>query len=297
MEEIKKFNADIPGRIAEFQAVIKQFELKYKIYRILLRGKGLEFVSFSDYTQEDDASTIDWKASMRANKILIKQYREERNLKVVFLVDVGENMVFGSAEKLKCEYASEVIGTFAHLIITTGDRVGFVLYSDKVKDYIKPKAGLKSFHRFMEAIQNPLIYGGASNLETALDFVIDYIPKGIDSVVYVSDFISFNAGLRRKLSLASRKFETVFVMVKDKLDLTLPDIHGEIVLEDPRSKQQLLVSPNIAKGMYEKFSAEQTDLLRKECVKNNVDILELMTNRGFVPTLAEFLKQRAGAVK
>jgi len=293
MENTRTFNADIPGRIAEFQAVIKQFELKDKLYRILLRGKGLEFESFANYTPDDDASLIDWKASMRANKMLIKQYREERNLKVVFVIDTGENMVFGSSERLKCEYAAEVVAAFAHLIVSTGDRIGLVLFSDKVNDYIRPKAGMKHFHRFISRISDPKIYGGPSNIKCALEFAINYIPRGIDSLIMVSDFLSLDQDSVKEFALVGSKFETVAVMIKDPLDLTLPPISRELVIEDPNTHQQLLVNPNIARQVYEKFAREQEEFVRKQCTRNNTDVLELLTSNRFVPTLAEFLKKRA----
>ena len=230
---------------------------------------------------------------MRANKILVKQYREERNLKIIFIVDVGENMVFGSSEQLKCEYASEVVGAFANLIVSTGDKIGYVLFSDKIKDYVKPKSGMKHFYRFMEEITTPETYGGASNLKGVFDFAINYIPKSIDSVVIVSDFIDFNEDLKKDFSLISRKFETVLIMVKDQLDLTLPDVSGELVIEDPKTGQQLLLNPKLAKKVYEKYTLEQLNIFRKLSLQNGVDVLELVTNKRFVPTLAEFLKLRA----
>ena len=141
MEFERRLNADIPGSVAELQAAMKEFVLKHRLYRILLRGKGLEFEAYRNYAPDDDSETIDWKASARANTTLVKQYRDERNLKIVFIVDSGENMVFGSTKKLKCEYAAEIVGAFSHLIISTGDRAGIVFFADKIKEYIRSVFG------------------------------------------------------------------------------------------------------------------------------------------------------------
>ena len=126
----RKLNIDIAGAISEFDAAAKEFELKEKIYKILFRGKGLEFESYREYSPEDDAEEIDWKASMRGGKILVKRYIEERDLGIVFMIDVSENMVLGSHEKLKCEYAAELIGALAHLILNSNDKIGFMFFSD-----------------------------------------------------------------------------------------------------------------------------------------------------------------------
>jgi uncharacterized protein (DUF58 family) len=292
MEKKKSLNVDIPGAISEFQAAMKEFLLKRRLYRLLLRGKGLEFEAYRKYAPDDDSTSIDWKASRRANALLVKQYRDERNLKVVFLIDVGENMVFGSSEKLKCEYAAEVVAAFSHLITTTGDRPGFVFFSDDVKDYMKPSAGTLHFSRFADAISDPKMYGRPSNLKKGIDFALNYIGRNVESVIIVSDFLSFNEGVKKDLSLIRERFETTVLMIRDPLDNTLPNFSGEIVIEDPRTGQQLLMNPKIAKESYEQYVQQQEHEIRETCIQNDIDLLEMMTNKPFVPTLSEFLKGR-----
>lgn len=287
----KSLNVDIGRSIAEFQAAMKEFELKYKLYRIIIRGKGLEFDSYREFSQDEDATAIDWKASMRANKLLAKKYKEERNLKVIFIIDIGENMVSGSAKKLKCEYALEVIAAFAHLIITSGDKIGYVTFNDEVRDYVRAGGGRRQFNRMVSDLTNPEIYYGASDLNKALDFIINYVIN-IDSLIIVSDFLGFDGVSAKKLSLIASKTETLALMVKDPIDRTLPDVSGELVIEDEKTGQQLLVNPSVVKNAYEKFSLEQEDFLKKICRQYDIDIIELITDKGFVPHLSEFLKRR-----
>ncbi len=292
MDQKRFLKADIAGAISDLQASMKEFLLKHRLYRLLLRGKGLEFESYRTYAQDDDAGSIDWKASRRANSLLVKQYRDERNLKVVFLIDLGENMVFGSVEKLKCEYAAEVAAAFSHLINTAGDKSGFVFFSDEVKDYLKPSRGKKHFSQFMDYITNPQNYGKFSNLNNGLEFVLSYISKEVESLIIISDFLSFGEDTKKNLSLAANKFETTALMIRDPLDNTLPDVAGEIVVEDPKTGQQLLVNPKVAKEAYEDYSRAQQEFIRKTCLVNNVDLLEIITDKPFVPTLSSFLKSR-----
>lgn len=292
MEFERRLNADVPGRISELSAAMKEFILKYRLYRILLRGKGLEFEAYRGYAQDDDAETIDWKASARANSLLVKQYRDERNLKVVFLVDTGENMVFGSEKRLKCEYAAEIVAAFSHLIISTGDKAGLALFSDKIKEYIKPSGGDKHFHLLVDRLTIASNYGRASNLSSAFDFSLDYISKGVDSVIIVSDFIYYNDSLKKKLHSIANKFETVLIMVRDPLDMELPKVSSEIVIEDPQTNQQLTLNPKVAAEIYKKISEKKLEALRKACLSGGIDLLELYTNEPFVPSLAAFLKGR-----
>jgi len=294
MEQKKgKFNADIPGSISALQDALKEFFLRNKLYKILLRGKGLEFEAYRKFAPDDDSTAIDWKASKRSNNLLVKQYKEERDLKIVFVIDVGENMVFGSTSKLKCEYAAEVIGAFSHLVITTGDRAGYVIFSDSVKNYILPSGGTKHFHRMVDVITNPLTYSGASDIQKPLDFLLDYLGKNIASVVIISDFLSFGEEHKKDLTLVASKFETLMIMIKDPLDRVLPNISSEVVIEDPKTGQQLLMNPQVAREAYEKFSLEQEAKIKKICERHNVDFLELTTDRSFVSTLATFIKGRS----
>ncbi len=292
MKKERTMNVDIARSITELRAAMKEFLLRHRLYKLLLRGKGLEFEAYRSYAPDDDASSIDWKASKRANTLLVKQYRDERNLKIMFVVDVGENMVFGSSKKLKCEFAAEIVAAFAHLIITSGDRVGYILFSDDVKEYVRPSGGKKHFARLAEKLTDPNNYGKISNLKKAFDFIINYLTKEISSVVIISDFISFHSELEKDLSLVGNKFETVALMIRDPLDHTLPDFAIEVVIEDPKTGQQLLINPKVAKRYYEEYSLEQEKMIRKVCLKHRIDLLELMTNEPFVPSLSEFLKGR-----
>ena len=289
----KYLNTDIPGSIAEFQSVMREFLLRNKLYKILLRGKGLEFETFRSYIPgEDDASYIDWKTTSRANQIMVKQYKDERNLKIVFMVDIGNNMVFGSTNKLKCEYAAEVFAAFAYLIITSGDKVGLLLFNEGVKKYIPPGGGINHFNRLIAELTNPDNYNGSSDIMPPLKFGIDYITKSISSIIIMSDFISFSENNVKSLSLIGSKFETVAIRIRDPVDRSIPQINAEIVIEDPRTGQQMLVNPKIAGKIYVKLVSIQEKLLIETCRKNGIDFLELYTNERFVPILSEFLKGR-----
>ncbi len=105
----KKLNLNIPENIAEFEALINKNLPKKLFYKLILRGRGLDFDGYRDYGPDEDASSIDWKASVRSNKLLAKQYIEERDLKIMVVIDVGDNMVFGM---VVCRLrAGEVVGS------------------------------------------------------------------------------------------------------------------------------------------------------------------------------------------
>ncbi len=290
--EKNRLNVDIPGSITELQLVIKEFEIKAKLYRNLFRGKGLEFDGYQTYYPKDDAASIDWKASVRANKLLMKHYKEERNLKIIFAVDVSEHMVFGSTAKLKCEYATEVLTSLAYLIISSGDNIGFILFNDKVLDYVMPSKGLKQFELFADALSNARNYGGKSDINNVIKFILNYLDESTSAVILLSDFIKLKEDAKENFKILSKKFEVMALMVKDPLDKTLPDISAEVVIEDPLSGGQMLINPKLAKKSYEKYALEQENLVKKIFTEANIDLLSLMTDKLFVPALAEFLRGR-----
>lgn len=293
----KRLNSDIPGSIAMFESVMKSFEIRTKVYRTMLKGRGVEFDGYRDYAPDDDASVIDWKASMKTNKILAKQYTEERNLKIVFIIDVGEKMVFGSTDKLKCEYSAEVVAALSNLILSARDKVGYVLYGEGVKEFVTPQIGKKHFIQFMNVLTNADTYGGRSHLENALDFVLKYVDKSVASVVLVSDFLGMDEGTKNKLTSVANQFETMALIIRDPVDRSLPDVHGELVIEDPATGERMLINPSLAKGGYERIVKEQEIFLKNTFFSLGVDVLELMTDKPFVSNLATFLKQRAKSKK
>lgn len=287
-----KLNVDVASGISEFQSVMKQFHLKRDIYRIIFRGKGLEFESFRDFTPDDDASEIDWKTSSRAQKLLVKKYKEERDLKIMFLIDVGSSMVFGSTEKLKCEYITELVAAFSKIIMDSGDRVGFFLFGDHVKHFISPRTGEKHFQFFIDLLSSSENYGGVTNIDAAIDYAMKYLKSNINSVILISDFLKVSRETEKQLSLLSHKFETIAIRVRDPLDITLPDIDGELMIQNPLTGEQMVINPKIARGSYERYAAEQAKAVEEMLTKSEADHLDLVTSESFPVPLALFLKRR-----
>lgn len=286
-----KLNLDVAGAVSELETLLKRVLPKNILYQIVL-GKGLEFDGYSDYTQLDDASLIDWKASVRAKKSLIRKYIEERDLKFIFLIDVSDNMVFGSTEKLKCEYTAELSAALSHLILVNGDRFGFVFYSDEIVSRRPPELGNKQFEIFVNQLSDPLLYGGGSNLNKILDILPSTLDRNTAMVFIISDFIRVDETYQKNLEILAGLFEVVAVIVRDPLDSHLPVLDKELVIEDPETKEKLLINPKIAAKIYEENALKQLSLVKKIFQNNGIDFLELSTEKSFAEEFAVFLKER-----
>ena len=287
----KEFNADIAGSVSEFETLIKKVLPRNIMYKVLL-GKGLEFDGYRNFTQSDDASLIDWKATVRSGKTLVKKYIEERDLKFIFIIDMSENMVFGSTEKLKCEYIAEMAAALSHLILLNGDRIGFVLYNDQGVIVRPPKMGNKQFEIFVHEVTNPENYKGRSNLKPVINDLIKTLDPSVSMIFLISDFVKVDESYRKTLQTIANLFEVAAIVVRDPLDLTMPEINKEIVIQDPETEEKILINPKIAKKIYEKNSKEQLNNLKQMFKDNNIDFAEFITNQRFTLGLAEFLKTR-----
>jgi hypothetical protein len=289
----RKLNLDFAGSISELESMMNKVSFKWIIYQFLFRGKGLEFDGYRSYSPNDDASMIDWMATSRGGEILVKKYIEERDLKIMFLIDVGDGMVFGSAEKLKCECAAEVVAALSHLIVLSGDQVGFSLLNSK-EEIILPLGGMRRFNFLAHELSSPENYGGRSKkLDNVLEFFVDYLDKSINAVFIISDFLNLGNNFSKNFQIFSQKFETIPIMVRDNLDETLPVLDSEFTLEDPSSGEQIVVNSVVAKREYEKKAFYDKKLLFGMFNDAGVEPLEIKTHESFIGKLVEFLNERA----
>jgi len=286
-------NVNIPKTIKIFDyAMKKKMLVKSVFYKRIFGGKGLEFDSYRGYSPNDDSSLIDWKATMKNNaEPLVKQYIEERDLGIFFLIDVGDNMVLGSGEKLKNEFVAEISSSLAHLVLVAGDKAGFALYSDRIVSIKKPSAGISQFYSFVKEITNVKNYGGKSDLTKALKFIMPYL-KDISAVFIISDFLRIDDECLNELKKFMFIKETIGLMVRDINDNQILDVDAEIVVENIDTGEQMVINPRLIKQEYEKNALEQKQKVFDAFKKTGSDIVEFYTNTDFISPLTNFLKKR-----
>src|SRR3989344_2418221 len=248
-------------------------------YRSVFKGKGLEFESFRDYHPGDDSSLIDWETSKRVGKLLVKEFVEERNMDVFFLVDISSNMLVSSTKKLKSEYIAELVSTIALSVLSIGDNIGFALLSNSIVKEVPLSKKMSQFHILTNYLVNPEHYGGFFNLNAGLLYIMNHIKK--DALIFiVSDFIS-PFGWEENLKFVCKKFDVIGIMVRDPRDLTLPDTGGEVALADPYTKEKIIIDPRKIKKEYEMEVKKQTEYIKGQFLDTNSDFLHLITNKDF----------------
>ncbi len=294
-ETKRELKVDISPLLKRIEALTKRLVRTRTMgeYISVFRGAGLEFDGYKQYIPEMDASTIDWKASVRAREMLVKKYREIRDLKVYFVVDVSESMIFGSTEKLKNEYSVEFVLSLAYTILSAGDAVGLVTFSDDVLTKFKAAKGTNQFYKMAKVLVDPTLYGGGYNPEIVEEFMMNFVARKNSVVIMVSDFYGVQGKMwKRRLKLLSAKFDVVCLVVRDPRDKYLPEDVRNVIMEDPYTGQRLLVDSAYIKKRYEHFTRKQDEELFNFFKENNVDAIELPTDQDLVPALMNFFQVR-----
>ncbi len=289
----KNLNIDTVPSIRKLQIITKGLIKSKGIgsYKSVFRGKGLDFSEYRAYDNNDDSALIDWKASMRTNQLLIRQYEEERDLNVFFIVDCSSGMIFGSTEKLKNEYAAELVLSLAFAILDSGDSVGLAMFSDKITKKVYPGKGKGQFYSIVRALKESDNYGGGFNFDAVADFVLHYI-KESTIIILVSDFVGLKETSLDKIKLMTNKYDVVGVMVRDPRDKTLPEDAGQVVIEDPYSNKSLLIEPKLIKEVYEEEMKKQEKWVKDAFVSNKSDFLSLTTDKSFVKPVVGLFMER-----
>jgi len=288
-----KFLINYAKAISDFENAMHKFPVKKILYKSIFRGRGLEFESYRAYGPDDDANMIDWKASLRANEMLARQYIEERKLNVYFLVDVSNSMLFGSSNKLKAEYVAEFVASLSHLIVGAGDNIGLVMFNDDIVKILHPVASKNQFALFTKFLSDPSYYGGDFDFNKTIEILLRTVKSPYTVFILVSDFIKIRKDNLRSLRLLGSKFETFAVMIRDQMDENLPKTKYQFSVQDPYSGRQMILDPEIAADRYRESVVRQKAFLKDMFRSSRIDLLEITTDRGFAIPLSTFLRGRA----
>jgi uncharacterized protein (DUF58 family) len=259
-------------------------------YQSVFKGRGMEFDEVREYQPGDDIRTIDWNVTARNGHPYVKQYVEERELTVFFLVDLSASGLFGSVSHLKNEVAAELCSLLAFSAIRNNDKVGLLVFTDAVELFIPPKKGSTHVLRLIREILHFSPERQGTDINAALDYFGRIMHKR--AVVFViSDFIAVD--YRKSMSILSRRHDLIAVSITDPREETMPDI-GLIELKDAESGKTLLVDTG-NKKVREKFAmtaAKHKASLAELFSAMGVDHIPLQTTHDYVHDLVLFFKAR-----
>ncbi|MBS3151520.1 DUF58 domain-containing protein [Candidatus Woesearchaeota archaeon] len=261
-------------------------------YQTAFRGTGLEFYGFRKYSVSDDASRIDWKASVRANDLLVREYVEERNLNVFFLVDASSTMLFGSRDKIKAQYAAELVASMSFAIIHSSDSVGLGMFNKNIIKNFLPASGEKQYFNIINSLVDLNLYGNGFDLAKPLKYYTELLPRG-SLFFIVSDFIGLKGeDWIKALKIACRRMDVIGVMIRDVRDRLLPSEYSEIVLESPEDDRKKIVNPAAIKQAYESYVKMEEARILEIFSQSGGEFLLLTTDMNFVNIIVKMFKRR-----
>ena len=273
-------------------------------YHSTFKGQGVEFDEVRPYTPGDDVRTIDWNVTAKTGLPYIKRFSEERELTILFLVDVSGSQGYGSVRRSKMELAAEVTALLALTAIRNQDKIGLILFSDQIVKYIPPRKGRDSVMRLVrEVLAAEDDAKGGTDIAEALKF-LNSVQKRRAVVFLVSDFLlpvnrrgytqEDLAAFERLLRATARHHDMVCVPVSDPAERELPDV-GLVELEDPETGELVLVDTSSA-AVRKRFAAtasEENEELKRFFLKTGIDTLTIDTARPYIDEVRALFKRRA----
>jgi uncharacterized protein (DUF58 family) len=267
-------------------------------YHSVFKGRGMDFDEVREYVPGDEVRTIDWNVTARAGHPFVKKYAEERELNLLLLVDISASGNFGSGTQSKRELAAELASLLALSAIRNSDKVGLLLYTDRIEQYLPPAKGRRHIQRVVREILYYSPLGRGTDTVKALD-VANQVLHRRAIVFLVSDFQSngdatkTRDALRRAMRQTNRRHDLVAVQIEDPRERELPDV-GLLSLEDAESGEMVELDTADA-SVRERFSQEadaRAKQLLAELRSEGVDMLALKTNAPYLPALQRFFKNR-----
>lgn len=264
-------------------------------YRILFRSSGLEFSGLREYCPgEDDASRIEWKSSLRSQKIYIKLYEEEKDLDIVILFDSSANMLFGTQERTKEEYAAIIAATIAFAANEVGDNVGFAMFNEKIVASLEPSKSSTQYFQIVQALCDKKNYGGKCNMKEALTAMINTL-RDRTALFIISDFTN-SGDVDEAIKMCAGKFNKVYgMMVRDPRDEFLPKGLGYISLSDPGTGSVITVNADKIREKFEKEALEQSKSIERMFIGGGAGFIKLFTNEPFSEPTIKYLKYIEGS--
>jgi len=260
------------------------------MYRSAFKGRGLEFEEVREYLPGDEIRSIDWHVTARMQNAYVKNYKEERELTLMLVIDISAATHFGHAAYLKSEMIAEIGALLAFSAIKNHDKVGLLLYTSEVELFLKPKKGLKHVLRCIrELLYFQAKYPG-KNLKTALNF-LGKVQKQKAVCFVISDFMGDHS--EHELSITAQRHETIAIQIYDTYERELP-LLGLLKLYDLESQSYTYVDTShpVIREHYQKKSAEQQQLVKKMMNKFGIDFISMHTQEDYLKILRHFFLKR-----
>jgi len=259
-------------------------------YQSVFKGRGIEFAEVRLYQPGDDVRTIDWNVSARTGVPYVKRYAEERELTVMLLVDASASTRFGSVRMLKSALAAELSAVLAFSAIRNNDKVGLVVFTDRVELSLRPRKGTHHGLRVIRSVLAHQPVGRGTDIGAALEH-LERVSKRRSVVFVVSDFL--DPGSRLALRLAARRHDVIAIVLEDPREAALPPV-GLVELQEAETGERWVVdtSDRRVREAFARTAGEARAARDRDLRAADVDAVLVTTNRPWADSLRRFFVMR-----
>ena len=264
-------------------------------YRSVFKGQGMEFAEVREYQPGDEVRTIDWNVTARMRRPYVKRYVEERELTVMLAVDLSGSERFGTVRRFKSELATELAAVLAMSAIRNNDRVGILLFTDRVEHVVPPRKGRRHALRLIRDI---LVYEPEGR-GTDVAATMEYLRRMLSHhaiIFFLSDFLA--PDIERPLKILAQAHDVVAVTITDPSERTLPDV-GLARFQDPESGVTVDVdtSDPEVRSMFEKHVSDEEAGRKRLLRRLSIDEVPVRTDTGYMQPLLRFFRARETRVR
>jgi len=259
-------------------------------YHSAFKGMGIEFAEVREYYPGDDIRAIDWNVTARTGKPFIKKYDEERELTVMLIVDVSASGFFGTGESLKSDIMIELASILSFSAIKNNDKVGLLLFSDKIEEFIPPKKGKSHVLRVIRE----MIYHKAKDRKTDISIALEHIQKVLKrkSIIFLlSDF--WDDSYQQTMKLINKKHDLINIQILDKAEIAIPKL-GMVKFHDAETQKSAWIDTNNkqVQNISTKYIQNKNKVIKEFCKKNKIDFISIDTAEGYLNPLEQFFSTR-----
>ena len=260
-------------------------------YHSAFKGRGMAFSEVREYQYGDDVRDIDWNVTARFHRPYVKVYEEERELTVMLLVDLSGSLDFGSVQQTKRDLVTEIASTLAFSAIQNNDKIGVILFTDRIEKYIPPKKGRKHILYIIHELLNFKPVGVRTDIGMAVSYLTRVMKRRCTAFL-LSDFYS-RSDFSKPIQIANSKHDVVAIQVYDPRAKSLPDI-GLMKVRDAETGHEMIIDTSSAKlrQAHARYWVEREDLLNRAFAKSKVDWTSVATNENFTKALLLLFKKR-----
>ncbi len=259
-------------------------------YHSVFKGRGMEFSEVREYEFGDDVRAIDWNVSARFNKPFVKVFEEERELTVMLLVDMSGSQEYGTGARFKRDIAAELCAVLAFSAIKNNDKVGLIIFTDRIETFIPPKKGRTHILRIIREFLAFKPEGRGTNIRQALEYCSRVVKKRA-IVFLVSDFLA--GDFDKPLRILGRKHDLIAVHLQDPKEAELPDA-GLVVLHDAETGEERLVDTSLpaVRGQYRAAWVDRITQRLRLFARANVDSIAIDIHGSYIQPLVAFFRMR-----